>query len=78
MPGEEIRTTVANCSTPLTLSRGETVTSVLCLANEVGLNGCTILPLVVDSTELQVESVFVDRPVRPENTDPETIHNLDW
>jgi len=72
VPAEEIRTTVASCSTALTLSRGEIVTSVLCVTNEFGLKGCTILPLVVDSTELQVDSVFVDRPVRPENTDSDT------
>lgn len=49
------------------------MTSVLCVTNEVGLKGWTTLPLVVDSTELQVESVFVDLPVRPENTDSDTI-----
>lgn len=74
MPAEEMRTTVASCSTAWTLSRGETVTSVLCVTNEVGLKGWTILLLVVDSTELQVDSVFLDRLVRLENTDSDTAN----
>ena len=77
VPADEIRTIVASCSTALTLSRGETVISVLCVTNDVGLKGWTILPLAVDSTELQVDSVFRDRPVRPENTDSDTVLVLD-
>jgi hypothetical protein len=72
VPADEIRTIGASCPTALTLSRGETVISVLCVTNDVGLKGWTILPLVVDSTELQVDSVFRDRPVRPEKTDSDT------
>jgi hypothetical protein len=53
------------------------VISVLCVTNDVGLKDWTILPLVVDSTELQVDSVFRDRPVRPENTDSDTVLVLD-
>jgi hypothetical protein len=33
---------------------------------------------VVDSTELQVDSVFLDRPVRPENTDSDTTNSSVW
>ena len=72
VPAEEIRTTFATCSTAFILLLGDIVTSVLCVTNNVGLKGCTNLPLEVDSTELQVDSVFLDLPVLPENTDSET------
>jgi len=67
-------TTLASCSAALTLSRGEIVIFVLCVTNDVGPKGWTNLSLVVDSTELQVDSVFRERPVRPENTDSDTAH----
>jgi hypothetical protein len=76
-PAEEMRTTVATCSIALTLSLGDIVASVLCVINDVGLKGWTILPLLVDSTELHVDSVFLDRPVRPENTDSDTGNTSD-
>jgi hypothetical protein len=72
VPAEEMRTTLASCSTALTLLLGDTVTSALCVTNDLGLKGWTVLPLAVESTELHVDSVFLERPVRPENIDPDT------
>jgi hypothetical protein len=72
VPAEEMRTTLASCSTALTLLLGDTVRSALCVTNDSRLKGWTFLPLAVDSTELQVDSVFLERPVRPENTDSDT------
>ena len=72
VPAEEMRTTLASCSTALTLLLGDTVTSALCVTNDLGLKGWTVLPLAVESTELHVDSVFLERPVRPENTDSDT------
>ncbi len=67
-----MRTTLASCSTALILLLGDTVTSEFCVTNDSRLKGWTILPLAVDSTELHVDSVFLERPVRPENTDSDT------
>lgn len=72
VPAEEMRTTLASCSTALKLLLGDTVISALCVINDFELKGWTVLPLAVDSTELQVDSVFLERPVRPENTDSDT------
>ncbi len=71
-------TTVAVCSVALTLSHDETVTSVLCVTNEFSLKGCTIFPeLVGDSVielpPVEVDSLLVDLPVHPENTESEAI-----
>jgi hypothetical protein len=50
---------IATCSVSLMDSRGEIVISVLCVTYEVGLNCCTIFPvLLIDSAyKLQVELV---------------------
>lgn len=72
VPADEMRTTLASCSTALTLLLGDTVKSILCVTNGSGLKGWIVLPLAVDSTELHVDSVFLERPVRPENTDSDT------
>jgi hypothetical protein len=73
VPAAVMWTTVATCSVSFTLSRGETVTSVLRVMKDVGLKGCVnLLPLAVDLTELHVDSVFLERPVHPEKTDSET------
>jgi hypothetical protein len=39
VPAEEMRTTVASCSTALTPLSGDIVSSVLCVTNDVGLKG---------------------------------------
>lgn len=76
-PAAVICTTVATCSSTLILSRGDTVTSVLWVTNEVGDRGCTIRLLVreqivdVSIVELQLESVREDFSVQPEKTDSE-------
>jgi hypothetical protein len=70
----EMWTTVAICSATSTLSLGDIVTSVLRVTYDLGPNGCMILSeLVVDSAVVQMESVFRDRPVDPENTDSSTL-----
>ena len=72
----EMLTTVAICSSARTLSRGDTVISVLCVTKELALRDWTSLPwLIGDSiTELHVESAAFDRSVHPEKTDSETIY----
>lgn len=65
------------CSAASTLSLGDTVTSVLRVTYDLGPNGWIILSqLVVDSTMLQIESVFPDRSVHPEKTDSEAVNQL--
>lgn len=48
------------------------MTLVLCVTKDVGLNGCTILLLEVDS-ELQLDWVLADLLVHPENTDSKNL-----
>jgi hypothetical protein len=49
-------TVVPNSSSSLIVSRDDTVISVSRVTNDIGLRACTILELVVDSTDLQVDS----------------------
>ena len=39
VPADDMRTTLAICSTIFSLSRGDSVTSVLFVTNDVGLKG---------------------------------------
>lgn len=85
VPAEDIRTIVAICSPSLTLSLGDTVTSVLCVIYESRLKGCTASPFCRGKCEPQEVSVVAEAlPFHPENTDsvllvhsnPGTVTNL--
>lgn len=67
-------TTVAICSSALTLSRGETVISVLWVTNELPSRDCTSFPWCIGDSriELHVDSVACDFPVQPEKIDSGT------
>ena len=68
--------TVALCSNGSTCSLDCTVTSVLWVTKDFGLKGCTIGALLPSMIEPQDDSVAVDLPVHPENTEPENDKQL--
>lgn len=78
VPEADMWTIVASCSLAWTLSRGDIVTSVLCVTKDVRLSGWTIELLADEgsATELHEDSVLLDLPVHPEKTEAGNVRQF--